>query len=162
MSSCFSAVCLLDFSGECFKPTLSSGCDIWGGEYQKRLGPERGINSPANNPCSQSGEEGSKRPTSQDRGHHLQSADSGEEGVCGGRALSQTFHWVLLCALCKEGVCFSLFVDAKTFFCLRLGMYTVWVGVRTRVCACTCVSVREKDGNLPAPVFPLSFVTSTQ
>jgi len=32
-------------------------------------------------------------------------------------------------------------------------MYTVWVGVRARGCACTCVFVREKDGSLPAPVF---------
>lgn len=160
MSSCFSAVCPLDFSEECFTPTLSSGCDIWGGKYQKRLGPEREINSPADNSCSQTGEGGSKRPTSQARGQHLQSADSGEECMWGGEGIVQTFHWVPLCALCKGGVCFSPFVDAKTFFCLRLCMYTVWVGVRARGCACTCVFARMAASQLP--FFPFSFVTSTQ
>lgn len=74
-----------------------------------------------------------------------------------GRALSQTFHWVLLCALCKEGVCFFLFVDAKTFFCLRLCMYTVWVGGCAYACVCVYMCVCEREGWQP-PSSHFSFI----
>lgn len=52
--------------------------------------------------------------------------------MCGGEGTvtNSTGFSSVLCV--RGGVCFSPFVDAKTFFCLRLCMYTVWVGVRAR------------------------------